>query len=117
MPIITSKRIARELKEPGNHKIQPSIPGRGKDSPLSSDQTINEIIETIMTDGLYADIQIEIEKWADAIFERISEECPYDETNDVIARIVKNAIIKDPKLLKELIGTTLIEEEYFDESK
>jgi len=53
--------------------------------------------------------------WAEAIYERIITECPYEETNNVIARIVKEAIINDPKLLKELIGTLLIEENYFTE--
>jgi hypothetical protein len=53
--------------------------------------------------------------WAEAIEGRLVTELNYEsDVNNLIARIVKEAIINNPALLNELVGTFLIEDSYFE---
>jgi hypothetical protein len=55
-----------------------------------------------------------VNDWAEAIESRLETELDYgDDVNGVIARLIKQAIIRDPSLLDSMIGTFLIEDSYF----
>ena len=63
---------------------------------------------------------IEIKKWASAIALRISDEWDgntKENNEDVILlkEVLEHALVSSPDKCKKLIGTTIIEESYFDE--
>ncbi len=60
-----------------------------------------------------------LNKWAKAISIRISDEWSgnYRENEDdiiILQKVLENSLKKNPKNCKKLIGTTIIEEDFFD---
>jgi hypothetical protein len=56
------------------------------------------------------------EAWADATALRISDESPYDDdTKELLREVLSNALLNNPGQLMRLIGTEIIEENYFNE--
>lgn len=54
------------------------------------------------------------EAWANAIARRITDEGPWGDANVVIADLIETAILEDQRLLDLLIGSDLIEENYWE---
>jgi hypothetical protein len=54
------------------------------------------------------------EKWIEAIYDRLMDGMPYEDDNEIVANIVKDALEKNPTLIHSFIGTHIIEEDYFE---
>lgn len=59
---------------------------------------------------------IEYRKWANPIAMRISDEMAFidDESKDVLKATIDKLLFHNPSFIKDLIGTHIIEEDYFD---
>lgn len=56
------------------------------------------------------------EAWADATALRIADESPYgDDTKELLRDVLSTALLNNPEQLMRLIGTEIIEENYFNE--
>jgi len=55
-----------------------------------------------------------LEAWANAIAQRIRDEGPWGDANVVVGDLVETAILDDQKLLDLLVGSGLIEEDYWE---
>ena len=55
------------------------------------------------------------EAWANAIARRIRDEGPWGDANVVIADLIETAILEDQRLLDLLVGSDLIEKNYWEE--
>ena len=54
-------------------------------------------------------------KWIKAITDRLRDELPYEEDNEVILKAISIYLQEDVSRCKEFIGTKIIEEGYFNE--
>ncbi|MBN86063.1 MAG: hypothetical protein CL885_00915 [Dehalococcoidia bacterium] len=54
-------------------------------------------------------------KWIEAIVTRLEDELPYEEENKLVANAVRHYLEQDLSRCHEFIGTTIIEENYFDD--
>ncbi|MBW1717114.1 MAG: hypothetical protein JRJ77_15055 [Deltaproteobacteria bacterium] len=54
-------------------------------------------------------------RWVNAIVARVTDELPYEEDNQLIAKAVRHYLEQDLSRCHEFIGTTIIEENYFEE--
>ena len=54
-------------------------------------------------------------KWIEAIVRRLEDELPYEKENKLVANAVRHYLEQDLSRCSKFIGTTIIEENYFDE--
>ena len=54
-------------------------------------------------------------RWVNAIVARVTDELPYEEDNQLIAKAVRHYLEQDLSRCSKFIGTKIMEEGYFDE--
>jgi len=59
-------------------------------------------------------VDVGISNWADAIRTRLEDELPFGDDNLIIAEAIYIFLLSNPSEVDKFIGTSIIEEDYFD---